>query len=458
MRLLDSVKSILRQRENEPLLIIGAALAALCYLSFTGLTLQVGKPIDIFADIRYQDHSVEDSIALFKKSASIKKLQRDSINKVIAAAVDTSLFKFFSALNQLPKQKRKIRIAWMGDSMIEGDLVTNDFRKLIQKKHGGNGVGFVGITSPTAKFRGSVNHTYSGWTTYNFKEKPPKSLHIGIAGYTFLGSHAAVARYKVSKEYGLFGDATLLYGKTNGATITIQADTQKHSLYLDSTDVFATATAHAEIGASSISILDADHQVPLYGVLLDNGPGVYVDNFSFRGNSGIILSDINQQLLQKTGVQLNYKLIILSYGLNVVGHNIKKYDWYQRGFIKTLAHIRKSFPDASILLMSVSDKSHRMQGVYETEPDIPIFVELQRKMAKDAGIGFWNLYEAMGGYNSMKHWVEDKPRLANYDYTHPNFDGAKKIAELFNAYLEAEYAKYSKWMELNKQSVLHAGK
>ncbi|MBK8846250.1 MAG: hypothetical protein IPO27_06635 [Bacteroidetes bacterium] len=427
MRLLDSVKRIITQRENEPLLIIGAALAALSYLSFTGLTFQVGKPIDLFADIRYQDHSLEDSIAFFKKNAGIKKHQRDSMNKVLAADVDTSLFNYFSALNQLPKQKRKIRIAWMGDSMIEGDLVTNDFRKLLQKKYGGNGVGFVGITSPTAKFRGSVNHTYSGWTTYHFRDKPPKAVHLGIAGYTFLGDKTAVARYKVSKEYDLFGDATLLYGKTDGGTITIQADTNKQTLYLDSTDVFGTATTFGQGNASSISIFDADKQVPLYGVLLDRGPGIYVDNFSFRGNSGITLSDIDQSLLYQAGQQLNYKLIIMSYGLNVVGHNIKKYDWYERGFIKTLAHIRKAFPEASILLMSVSDKSHRKQGEYETEPDIPIFVELQKKMAKEAGIGFWNLYEAMGGYNSMKHWVEDKPRLANYDYTHPNFDGAKKL-------------------------------
>ena len=75
-------------------------------------------------------------------------------------------------------------------------------------------------------------------------------------------------------------------------------------------------------------------------------------------------------------------------------------------------------------------------------------------MAQEAGISFWNLYEAMGGRNSMKRWVEEKPRLANYDYTHPNYDGAKKIATLFYDYLLAEYSAFLKQKKLQTDTLI----
>jgi hypothetical protein len=46
----------------------------------------------------------------------------------------------------------------------------------------------------------------------------------------------------------------------------------------------------------------------------------------------------------------------------------------------------------------------------------------------------------MGGENSMVSWVDETPPLANKDYTHVNFRGAHRIAELLFTYLMSEYA------------------
>jgi lysophospholipase L1-like esterase len=51
----------------------------------------------------------------------------------------------------------------------------------------------------------------------------------------------------------------------------------------------------------------------------------------------------------------------------------------------------------------------------------------------------------MGGYNSMKRWVEEeKPRLANLDYTHLNHQGAKRAADIFYQWLIKELESYKK--------------
>src|SRR5690554_4172336 len=52
------------------------------------------------------------------------------------------LIPFYEKLFQLEtEQKGKVRIAYFGDSMTDGDMIVQDFRKLFQQKFGGKGVG-----------------------------------------------------------------------------------------------------------------------------------------------------------------------------------------------------------------------------------------------------------------------------------------------------------------------------
>ena len=44
-------------------------------------------------------------------------------------------------------------------------------------------------------------------------------------------------------------------------------------------------------------------------------------------------------------------------------------------------------------------------------------------------MAYWSMFEAMGGKNSMKYWVDQK--LASSDYTHFSASGTKVVSELF---------------------------
>ncbi len=72
---------------------------------------------------------------------------------------ENHLTEFFEKLQQLETtQEGKIRIAYFGDSMTDGDYIVQDLRRLFQEEFGGNGVGFVTITSESAASRGRVKH------------------------------------------------------------------------------------------------------------------------------------------------------------------------------------------------------------------------------------------------------------------------------------------------------------
>lgn len=435
---------------SQPLWIVLFIAGILTALSFINWP-QSFKGVDMLSEVKKSSAPEQSSISL--KADSIKNPLKET---VIVPTTDTLLIKFLSALHQQKKSGKKLRIAWFGDSMIEGDLVTDDFRKMMQAAYGGNGVGFVDINSNVAQFRQSINHSFSkDWTEYNFVNKAPVGEKLGISGRVFISGSGSWVKYVASKSYDAFTDARLLLGKCN-QSITVQADSISLTLEADSTEVMHELQVHEGSSVKKITMNFPHEGCHCFGTYFDGGSGVYVDNFAFRGNSGIPLTSISANQLRTIAAKENYKLIILSYGLNVVAHNTKKYDWYQRSFAITLQHIKEAFPDASILLMSVGDKSYRKNGVYETEPDIPIFVEIQKKLAADAGIAYWSLYDAMGGFNSMKKWVEEKPRLANTDYTHPNFAGAKKIAQLFYNYLMKEMKLYDASVKQNELTTANA--
>ena len=50
----------------------------------------------------------------------------------------------------------------------------------------------------------------------------------------------------------------------------------------------------------------------------------------------------------------------------------------------------------------------------------------QRESALEAGVAFWDVYEAMGGEDGMVNYV--KRNWAAKDYTHLSFQGGRELA------------------------------
>lgn len=449
-------------RNNEPLFIMLFITTVLVVISLGFISLNLQKKINLFSDIIFKENfeSVNDSMDIVQLTDSIAEDTSASKQLVIDTTAqhiimwkpgELNLDSFFVDLKSLSENKQKIRVAWFGDSMIEGDLITQDFRKLMQKQFGGNGVGYVPVTSPVAQFRQTIRQTFSDdWTVYNFIKRPPEGVKLGISGNTFISGEKSWVEFKGTRMYPLFSEVRLICRQCEQNSLMVISDSLNFLMPEHIVGNLQDISMPIAKPIKSIKFQFEKSNCEIHGVYLDNGDGIYVDNFSFRGNSGIPLSTIPFSELTEIGKKENYRLVILSYGLNVVAHDVKKYSWYKASFAKTLAYIKAAFPDASILLMSVGDKSYRDEDGYKTEPDIPIFVNMQKQLAASGGVTFWNLYEAMGGYNSMVKWAEGNPKLANLDYTHPNFAGSRKIAQLIFDDIMKSYERYLKETDSKK--------
>jgi lysophospholipase L1-like esterase len=183
----------------------------------------------------------------------------------------------------------------------------------------------------------------------------------------------------------------------------------------------------------------------VYGMAFDGLQGVAVDNIGFRGSSGSEFIRMDMNLLAQQIKAMNVKLLVLQFGVNVAaGKQLNSYDFYERIFDKQLKALRKMAPNISILIVGLSDMAYIKEGKRVTRPSIEKVRDVQKKVAFANGCAFWDLYQAMGGKNSMVSWVESKPSLAKPDYTHFNSRGAGLVGEmLYNALLLA-YAKHNK--------------
>lgn len=428
---------------HEPFLLCIAVIASLLVLSvvpgFDIGTLRF-RQIDLLSDIEVE--KVDSVVKAFNdslvtKQDSVIQLVKETCRPGLTCIEDysgdsTALYKFYHALSVLRNSTQPVRIAFYGDSFIEGDVFCGSFRDSLQWIFGGRGVGFVPITSGVAGFRNTIKHSFDNWRTSSVISRTDSTAEYGPAGYCFEPLEGNWVEYRPSRQRFLreFNTVKLYYKNYETAAVRfrINNDTTHWVTPLRKSKHLQEWVYRGEKLRSIWFNFQPHDSLRLFGASFEAGRGVYVDNFSLRGNSGISLSGISTGMLSKFNSYRHYKLVILQFGLNMVVEDSLNYRAYVRRMVKVINKLKGAFPEASFLLMSVSDRSSNSTGRFATMNAIPAMRNAQRMIAQETGIAFWDLFEAMGGENSMVKFVTSKPALAAKDYTHLNFKGGKKLA------------------------------
>lgn len=411
------------------------------------------KPVDILSDVVEENvdstPSVEPTVAVVQDTcpAGVTCIEDYGV-----ADTCHGMRHFYEMLAQRQSIGRPVRIAFFGDSFIEGDIFTADLRELLQAHFGGTGVGYVDIASPFTKLRTTVNHTATGWTEHSVLDKSGCDKgRLGISGRYAVSGGGAKVSYQATNSFphvSSFEVATLYLAAGNPVTIgsSTSSDATESLENVSGGWTLQTVQRKAEVGQSlqSISFNVKEAGATCYGVALEGREGVTLDNFSLRGCSGAPLSSIPQEHLRQLNTVRPYDLIVLQFGLNVANKKTMNYDYYVRQMRPVIEHFRTAFPEASLLVVSIGDREDRIGGKLRTLPGVLALLGSQQSMAADEGIAFWNLYEAMGGEGGIRRMAEAKPAEANKDYTHINRLGGKRIATaLYNALLHG-YDQYTK--------------
>lgn len=329
-------------------------------------------------------------------------------------------------------RSRSVRIAFVGDSFIEGDILVAPFRQALQQRYGGKGVGYVPLTSPVARFRQSIQQRFEGAWRQTLASKSNSRTLFTLSETFATATASASTSYKLTNA----DRVTLHYvSDTIPVAITygINGGERQHVELPASHGALAEYTfPHSAVKQFELATGGGDG-TRFYGVCFDGMTGISVDNYSLRGSSGTKLTAVSSALTAQLSRFRPYDLIILSYGLNVLSpkDNNDSYEWYYDAMAKSIEHIQQLYPHATILLMSLSDRATLHEGEIHPLNGVARVLRIQHRLAQRYGLLFWNTHEAMASLGGIKGFV-DKGWAAK-DYTHISMAGGTQLAKLLTA-------------------------
>ena len=337
-------------------------------------------------------------------------------------------------------RSRSVRIAFVGDSFIEGDILVAPFRQALQQRYGGKGVGYVPLTSPVARFRQSIQQRFEGAWRQTLASKSNSRTLFTLSETFATATASASTSYKLTNA----DRVTLHYvSDTIPVAITygINGGERQHVELPASHGALAEYTfPHSAVKQFELATGGGDG-TRFYGVCFDGMTGISVDNYSLRGSSGTKLTAVSSALTSQLSRFRPYDLIILSYGLNVLSpkDNNDSYEWYYDAMAKSIEHIQQLYPHATILLMSLSDRATLHEGEIHPLNGVARVLRIQHRLAQRYGLLFWNTHEAMASLGGIKGFV-DKGWAAK-DYTHISMAGGTQLAKLLTADLIGDESK-----------------
>jgi hypothetical protein len=344
------------------------------------------------------------------------------------------------------------RILHFGDSQIENDRMTALIRYRMQRLFGGTGTGLV---QAIPLYSGSLAYRQEeegAWLRYTYFGN--RDSTIAHKSYGIMGAFASVPtpeedtwpmlhyRFNTSRRSGQVRRIRVfMHSYVEGASLAFKLNEDFSDTIRGIPDGFSVADFnHYEELKEARIYFNLPEGGRIYGISFESVGGIQVDNIAMRGGSGLIFTSMNRFTQQAMLDELDPGLILLQYGGNVVPYMSSSY--YRRAFKRQLKFFRELCPGIPVIVIGPSDMAIRENSHFVTYPGLEGIRNALRDAALESGFGFWDLYEAMGGHNSMASFVHADPPLASTDYVHFTNLGVNLVAEMFYNALMLEYKEF----------------
>jgi lysophospholipase L1-like esterase len=358
--------------------------------------------------------------------------------------------------------KPAVHIVQIGDSHTAGDVLTGAWRDLLQARYGNGGRGVLAPGRPWDGYitRGVTATMSPGWSvaaTFGKGAGEPRPP-LGLASYS-------------------------LTATAPGATIGLSADTP--AMTFDRVVLCALAgptapTLTVRIGAivQRIALIapivaprctSMTSAVPQMAVqVAADAPGATITSWAtFRDNGGVALSNLGV-----VGAQLDHfgrtddmvlreelrtytpDLIVVAFGTNegfAPRFDPRAYDAILR---RQIERVRTAAPGVPILMLGAPDALSRNPALRTNAdgdalacpdagtpalfapPALAGVRTIQRRVAQELGLAFWDWQAAMGGACAAQRWTDAVPPLMRPDHVHFLRAGGQSLAQRLQADLD----------------------
>jgi lysophospholipase L1-like esterase len=366
-------------------------------------------------------------------------------NKLLFYKDSSNFIKLYKLLNNLIlKGEGQINIVHIGDSHIQADYFSGHLRYLFQnyfENNGGRGLVFpYKIARTNSPYNYSCNYT-GKWTSCR-NVQLNKSCELGLTGISVSTSDRS-AIVKIIPD----GNNFLKYDFIR-LKIFFNNDSCNYNIIPESCTESYKVMNNPELGYSEFRFknyfdtLDLKFErrdsiskaLSLYGISLEtDDPGIIYHSAGINGAE--VSSFLRCRLFYKHLKVLNPQMVIISLGTN--DSYSKKFDAlsFYNNLENFLSKISEQIPEAAVILTVPSDNYRKRK--YKN-PNIALARNEIIKIAAKYNCAVWDLYDIMGGYNSIIKW--QKSGLTLTDRLHFSIKGYYLQGDLlFDAFLKSYY-------------------
>lgn len=346
-----------------------------------------------------------------------------------------------------------VHIVQIGDSHTAGDRITGRVRAALQGRFGDAG---RGVLAPGVPYDGyspmQVEVTATGWTTTLAPLARPGGFvtaGVGLTGVQSISlAPGAELRLRIDAGPETLGYVISVCGEGAGR-LWLRADDEVWSerLFNEHERERSCAYMLANGQPGEIVLRPLDDVLKLHDIRLSRmGRGVTVSNL---GVVGATLRDLAARDEAVVALQLaNWRptLIVLAFGTNEGFDDRldgRDYEALLRGQI---VRLRRLAPGASLMILGAPDalRNGVVNGCSADRsrappPSLAVVRDVQRRVAADMGVAFWDWHGRMGGDCSADRLATMGEPLMRGDRVHFSSTGADWIGGVLGADLMAAY-------------------
>ncbi len=356
----------------------------------------------------------------------------------------TPFFKHLTTL--ISKGDRQIHIVHFGGSHIQADVFSGRVRQRIQAimpgLNGGRGLIFpynIANSNNPANYR--FRHT--GEWEYCKNTQRKRHCPLGLSGYS-------VTTYDSTASFKWIQQKDYIHYEFNRIKVFCAMDSNNTDIEILNPHVSYHKVKHFENGYTEFileSYIDSvefvikrnhPHQTSftLYGMLPEtNDPGIVYHGIGVNGAS--VPSYLRCTMLEDHLEVISPDLIIFSIGINDAYSRRFDPEYFEQNHDSLIARIRNIAPNVPIIF-TVNNDSYLYRRY--TNKNVLKVRERMLSLAGKYDAAVWDLFEVMGGLNSILSW--QRLNLAKRDKIHFTKEGYILIGDLFYNALIKSLDKY----------------
>jgi len=370
---------------------------------------------------------------------------RYDLNEMHRFGNDRYSQRFFEKLDTLLRTgEGRINIVQIGGSHIQAGTFSGQIRTRLQQLNGemNAGWGFMfpyRIAHTNSPFGYYIRYT-GFWRTCRNIEKRKNDL-LGVGGIS-----ATTTSQKASLTLLLEKENKLDY-RFNTIRIFYDNDKANYAVSIDSSlvrqktegDGFVEFQLNDLVDSLHISIQKTNDQpgsFSLYGLTTESASNGFLYH-SIGVNGAHVPAFLRCQLFEKQLAQLKPDLVILGLGINDAYGRRFSQKRFEEHYSELIERIRRAAPNTAIVFTTNNDSYLYRRYVNKNGLKVE---ESMFNLAKKYQTGVWDMFEVMGGLNSIVLW--QKNHLARYDKIHFTHEGYSLLGDLFFSALMQDFEKY----------------